>query len=233
MSHPVVLFDLDHTLLDSDAALAAAYVDAAHVGGLDDAERWRAPFERINHDLWRAVERGEISPNDVRVRRFEALLLEVDPERSRESIGSIATDMAEAFVAGLVEHAELFPGAVGLLEHVGGRQLGLVTNGIGMVQRGRLARLGLEATFETVVISGELGVAKPDPTIFRRALSDLGEPAEDSVVMVGDNWGSDITGALNAGLDSIWLTADARHPDPPQPSVRVARSLDEVVALLD
>jgi len=231
MTHPTVLFDFDHTLIDSDRALALAYVDAAEAGAIADPERWRSTFEEINHALWRGVERGALSANEVKHRRFEALLIEVgatDPA----SMSAVADDMAEAFVVGLVEHIEFLPGAVELLDGVGARQLGLVTNGIGRVQRGRLERLGLVDHFETVVISGERGVAKPDPAIFGHALAELGNPSIDDVVMVGDNWSSDIQGALNAGLASIWLAGGDQPTEPPPESVRVAATLTEVAVLL-
>jgi len=231
MTHATVLFDFDHTLIDSDRALALAYVDAAEAGDIEDPERWRPRFEEINHALWRAVERSEISPNEVKHRRFEALLTEVgatDPA----SVPAVADDMAEAFVIGLIEHIEFLPGAAEVLEGVRSRQVGLVTNGIGRVQRGRLERLGLVDHFETVVISGELGVAKPDPAIFEHALGELGQPAIGDVVMVGDNWSSDIQGALNAGLASIWLAGSEQPPEPRPASVRVAATLAEVAVLL-
>ena len=68
-SYDVVLFDLDHTLLDSDASHAAA-IDAALVSVVDRTampiDEIRAAFTRLNDALWRGVERGEVNPNDVK-----------------------------------------------------------------------------------------------------------------------------------------------------------------------
>ena len=231
MIYSTILFDFDHTLIDSDRALGLSYLDAAAAGGIIEPELWRTRFKEINHGLWRAVERGEISANEVKRRRFEDLLIEVEAAGAG-SVSASADDMAEAFVVGLVEHIKFLPGAAELLEEVADRQLALVTNGIGRVQRSRLDRLGLTEHFETVVISGELGIAKPDPAIFGHALDELGRPATEQVVMVGDNWSSDIQGALNAGVSSIWLAAGEDPPEPTPASVQVAATLSDVTVLL-
>ena len=96
-------------------------------------------------------------------------------------------------------------------------ELGLVTNGIAEVQRAKIARLGLSRWFDAISISGELGVAKPDPAIFDHALSQCTSAAaipRTSVLMVGDSVGSDIRGAERAGLSSCWLRPDATAEAP-------------------
>ncbi|MEM1334150.1 MAG: HAD-IA family hydrolase [Actinomycetota bacterium] len=213
-----VLFDLDHTLLDSDTSLSEAYVAATASVGLADPESLRARFAEINDALWREVEQGRLCPDDVKTRRFEQLLevAEVVGDRT-----ALASQMAEAFVVGLIEHGELYDGALELLDAVSDRPTALVTNGIGRVQRGRLERLGIGDAFDAVVISGELDVAKPDPRIFDRALSSLGDPARSTTAMVGDNWGSDVVGASAAGLQAVWFDRHgATPPDEPAGVVR-------------
>ena len=71
MRYDTLLFDLDHTLLDSYASEQAAFRAAMAGAGLEDPHRYFPEYERINHALWAAVERGEIGPEDVRVTRFE------------------------------------------------------------------------------------------------------------------------------------------------------------------
>ncbi len=211
MSFGTILFDLDHTLLDSDTSLDQAYLAAATTAAIDEPASHRTMFEEINDELWRAVERAEISPNDVRIRRFETLLGRLG--RGDES-PELAPRMAEAFVAGLIEHGELYPGVLELLADLGDRPVALVTNGIGAVQRGRLVRLGLADRFDVVAISGELGMSKPGRPIFDHVLADLGEPDRSDVVMVGDNWSSDIVGAQRAETAAVWFN----HRRSPAPS---------------
>ena len=142
MAFPTVLFDLDHTLLDSDASFDAAFDAAALEAGLAATTTHRRRFDEINHALWRQVEAGEIGPDDVRLRRFTAFVEEFE-------LDAAPHDLAETFVVALAECGELYPGVDELLRSLAGRvALGLVTNGIGSVQRGRLSRLGLEDVFD-------------------------------------------------------------------------------------
>ena len=139
-----------------------------------------------------------MTPGQVKVRRFEEFLgslgVDADP-------GELAVRYAEE----LGGHGELYPGANELLDAAASvAVLGLVTNGLGEVQRARLTRLGLDRRFAAVSISGELGVAKPDPAIFAHTLGQLGT-GTDGAVMIGDNLSSDIAGGIAAGIDTIWF----------------------------
>ena len=71
------MLDLDHTLLDSDTSLTEAFGDAMAVVG-QDVDGHYATFDGINRDLWRAVERGELTPPQVHVARFEQLITELE-----------------------------------------------------------------------------------------------------------------------------------------------------------
>ena len=84
-----------------------------------------------------------------------------------------------------------------------GLKMGLVTNGPITSQQPKIDGLGIAGYFETVLISGAEGVFKPDPEIFRRAVSRLGVAAEETV-MVGDNPEADIGGARSFGMKAIW-----------------------------
>lgn len=203
MSEPLryttVLFDLDHTLLDSDASEQAAFAATMQSIDVEATTEVFAVYHGINQALWRRVEAGEVSPNDVKFRRFEQLLSELgvvgDPH-----------EMGATFVQGLADNGDLYDGARSLLGSLSGRvRMGLVTNGIGAVQRGRIARLDLGGYFEVIAISGELHMSKPDPAIFDHVLSEMEVTDRSGVVMVGDNLASDIAGAVNAGIDSIWF----------------------------
>ena len=206
MPYTTVLFDLDHTLMDSDASHDAAFDVTMRGIGVDDPQAVFEVFDRINQALWRRVERHEISPNEVKSLRFRRLLDEL-------GLDGDPVEMGAQFAGGLTDHGELFEGAAGLLTELATRcRLALVTNGIGPVQRGRLDRLGLGDAFEVVSISGELGISKPGRAIFDHTLDELGVSDRNSTVMVGDSLVSDIQGGINAGLDTIWFNPGATVP---------------------
>ena len=82
--------------------------------------------------------------------------------------------------------------------------LALVTNGLSEVQRTRIERLDLGRYFDAVVISSEVGAAKPSTEIFDLAFELLGSPAKASALMVGDSLTSDIQGGINYGIATCW-----------------------------
>lgn len=143
-------------------------------------------------------------------------------DRALERIGAPARHvrpLVAAFRA--VRPAELtpYPGVVRALAALRTRvPVGLVTDGDVTGQRSKLAALGLADCFDVVVFSDEAGRAfrKPHPAPFRRALTGLGLPAPD-VVMIGDRPDKDIAGALAAGMRAVRVTTGeyATRPDHP------------------
>ena len=88
--------------------------------------------------------------------------------------------------------------------------LAVISNGLGEVVYARLARLGLSDYFDAVVVSSEVGVAKPNPAIFEAAFERLGSPDKATTLMVGDSLTSDIAGGSAFGIDTCWY-----NPPPP------------------
>ncbi len=226
MSYDVVLFDLDHTLFDSVASEREAYGVALSGAGVEDPGRHFDQYHLINTALWGAVERGEISVETLRVRRFVELAVAIDA-------GYDAASVADVFSEQLGSCGAMYPGAVELLGRLRGLvQLGLVTNGVSSTQRARIERGEVADFFDAVAVSSELGVAKPSPVIFDHVLGELGSPNRSSVLMVGDSLTSDIAGAHNSGLDSCWFNPDRRsHTGPHEPHHEVA-SLDTVEGIV-
>ena len=111
-------------------------------------------------------------------------------------------------------------------------RLALVTNGAPDVQREKLAGTTLAPRFGAIVISAELGIAKPDPRIFAHALRAIGADREGAV-MVGDSLTRDVEGARRAGLRSIWIDRGDVTPSPEDavPDARVT-ALSQIRASL-
>ena len=126
-----------------------------------------------------------------------------------------------------------FAGAVSLLSALKGKvKLGIITNGFTALQQTRLERTGFRDYFDLLVISEQVGVAKPDPRIFDYALEQAQNPDRSRVLMVGDTAESDILGGINAGLSTCWLNANGRAlPEGINPTWTVT-SLTELEQLL-
>ena len=181
MNFSAVLFDLDGTLHDR-AATVRRYL-AGHVRRFDlpagYAERWT-----VLDDL------GYRSKPEVYRRLVQELALTHSPE---------------VLLGDWYTHGKLTPG---LMPHAHetlselrrrGLRLGLVTNGRSEGQRSTLAGLNLQDAFDTVLISEELNIGKPDPRIYTRALEQLGVQAAQTL-FVGDSPTNDVLGPQQAGM---------------------------------
>jgi len=221
------LLDLDHTLFDSDASELAAFSQAIALAGTAAIDGHADAFRRINLELWAAVERGELTPQVVKTLRFERLVAEAALEADHAA-------MAHAYATGLASCGELYPGARDVLrmlrEHA---SLALVTNGLSEVQRVRIERTGILELFDAVVISAEVGTAKPAKEIFDIAFEMLGGPARASAIMVGDNLASDIMGGSNYGIATCWYNPRQRPAGPDAGFSHQIRALEELAAFVD
>jgi HAD superfamily hydrolase (TIGR01509 family) len=102
------------------------------------------------------------------------------------------------------------PDSHSVLEHLHGRyRLGVVSNSDGTVAA-TFAKLGLDRWFQVIVDSEVVGVAKPDPAIFRHALEPLGSVPERTV-FIGDSYALDVRGAQRAGIRPILLDPHGLH----------------------
>lgn len=224
--YPWLLFDADDTLFDYRVAEASA-ISAAFAGhGIDVRDEWLSAYQEVNARAWRALEQGTITQARLRIQRFEELFavlkLDLDP-----------TAFSTAYLAQLAKQAHLIEGALEVVEALRpAHRLAIITNGLADVQRPRLARSPLAAVVDVVVISEEVGVAKPDPAIFGLALEGMGRPAKRDVLVIGDSLSSDIAGGMAAGLDTCWFNPRALpRRDGVSPTYEIRR-LDELPAIV-
>jgi 2-haloacid dehalogenase len=202
------LFDADNTLFDYDRAEAEALDEtvAEAIAGVPP-EKARSAYRLINAGYWKRFEQAEVSREELKVGRFSDLLAAL-------GVGGDARAMADGYLVRLSRKAYFLPHAREVVESLA-RTAGLclVTNGFASVQRGRMEASGIEGCFTAILISEDLGFAKPDPRFFHRACAELRlAPAE--VLCVGDSPASDIGGALSAGVDACWYAPDgSQWPD--------------------
>ncbi|WP_162890186.1 HAD family hydrolase [Streptomyces olivoreticuli] len=144
-----------------------------------------------------------------------------------------AADLHARYLDRMPELAEPDPDVQAMLVELrkAGWRLGVVTNGTVRHQMQKILRTGLYDLVDTVVISGEVGVHKPDARIFRHAMARIGAEPGPKSAMVGDSLRDDITGAQNAGLTTVWVShgRPLPHPGPfPHHVVRTVTEAPEV-----
>ena len=208
MKYEYLLIDNDNTLMDFNAAEAKALVDVLNAHGLPTEDATIHTYHEINDALWKALERGETTQPLLKVERFRQLLAYL----GRADIEPAA--MGAEYAAGLGNHADLLPGAADFMHAVHGKmKIALVSNGVSAIQRSRLAKCPLTPLFDAIVISEEVGVAKPDPRLLEVALEQLGCTDKSAAVMMGDSLSADIAAANNAGVDSIFFSLKGNASD--------------------
>jgi 2-haloacid dehalogenase len=206
------LIDADNTIFDYDRAEREALAGTLAEAGLEPTPAIREAYRRINDGFWRAFEQGAVTQEGLKVERFRQLLAETAPDcRTDPAV------LSRRYLELLAMQVHLLPHAASAIADLAGRAaLGLATNGIPEVQRGRLGRSGLASCFRTVLISGEIGIAKPDPRFFLLGAERLGLPLSE-VLCVGDVPATDIRGARAAGMASCWVAAPGTVWPPGEP----------------
>jgi len=207
-----VLFDIDGTLVEYERTpgdLLPLAFEAAGVDPFFDAADYEARYGEF------AEESEDVQ--DLRERCFAAIARERgrDPEVGRAVARAYATERDHTRV-------DLLPGAESVLDTLDDRySLAAVTNGGPGMQGRKLAAVGLEDRFETVVHAGYETAAKPAAEPFQVALESLGV-APGRSVYVGNSLEADVAGANRAGVRSVWFDRDGAADPEPEPHGRVS-----------
>jgi putative hydrolase of the HAD superfamily/5'-nucleotidase len=199
-SYDWILFDADDTLFHVDAFGGLRRMFAGY--DTEFTEQHYLEYQEVNVSLWVDYQNGAITAKQLQHTRFN---------NWAEKLQTPAQQLNTAYMAALADISTPLDGANSLLHALKGRaRLGIITNGFTALQQVRLERTGLRHHFDVLVVSEEVGVAKPHRDIFDHALTLMGQPARNNVLMVGDNPDSDIAGGLNAGLQTCWLNVNNR-----------------------
>lgn len=201
-----ILFDADGTLFDYDAAETAALTASFANIGRSFPPEYSNIYREINGRMWMDLERGTTTQARIRVERFEELFKAI-------GIDSDPVLFGDDYLTNLANRTELIDGAakvVAALAKVS--RLMLMTNGIAGVQRPRFAASSIRSHFADIVISEEVGAAKPDRRIFDTAFARMGNPPKSDVLIVGDSLTSDIKGGVDYGIDACWFNPSGLPP---------------------
>jgi putative hydrolase of the HAD superfamily len=205
-----VLFDLDDTLHDDSRAYRAAARmaadDVARAHGIA-ADVLASAYDREVARFWGnlTAEHLSVGIDDSRTQMwYDALRAAGIDDRA------LAKTTAAAYSRYRADVLELAPGALALVETLRARgcKIGIVTNGFAATHHEKIARLGLTERVDAVFLADEMGMVKPDPGVFRHAMSRLGSTPERTA-MVGDRYDRDISGALQLGLFTVLIDVHA------------------------
>ncbi|MDC5706193.1 pyrimidine 5'-nucleotidase [Vibrio europaeus] len=203
MKYDWILFDADETLFHFDAFKGMQLMFSRK--GIDFTQGDFEHYQKINKPLWVDYQNGAITAHELKHTRFKEWA---------DKLETTTSELNSSFLEAMADICTVLPGAKELMEAIhGNARMGIITNGFTDLQAIRLEKTGMSQYFEHVIISEEVGVAKPDTAIFSHALEKMGMPCKSKVLMVGDNQHSDILGGLNFGIETCWLNSNGMEQD--------------------
>lgn len=214
--YDILLLDADDTVFDFCAAERIAFFQTMKWAGIDADDRLYATYSAINERHWKALERGELTREQVLFGRYAVFLetcgLTGDPDA-----------LNGYYMEALSTCDILFPDSLESLEALSeNHRIYFVTNGNAGVQRGRFNKSPVMRYVDDFFISGEIGYEKPDIRYFEAIFQKIPNFDRAQALLVGDSPTSDLAGAARAGLDSCYVDRRGKKlPSDIMPTYRV------------
>jgi YjjG family noncanonical pyrimidine nucleotidase len=203
-----VFFDLDHTLWDyetnSKETLLELYASYdLRLRGVYDFESFHERFKIVNTALWELYDRGEINSEIIRRERFKQILEHFSAYEEK-----LSADISNDYLHTCPKKCNLMPGAIETLNYLSDKYtLAVITNGFEEIQNTKLCSGKLQHYFKHIITSQKAGHKKPAKEIFEYAMKANSVVARQSI-MIGDNLITDIGGAKNASIDTVFYNPD-------------------------
>jgi putative hydrolase of the HAD superfamily len=190
-----IVFDLDDTLIDRNQTMANALHDQ---------------YIRFAKELF-PLSRDRFIESNLRYQRFgyvSAFEAYKNVVAEDDILGISPEDLYSDLLTRYGDQPVLCEGVISVLEPLFPiYKLAIITNGIDVWQKKKLSQSGIQKYFQTVIISENVGIKKPDAKIFLVCLGELGVSPEE-MVYIGDNPVLDIQAARNCGIHAIYLRTD-------------------------
>ena len=199
------LFDLDQTLMDFHASERKALGLVLEENGLSYSDEIYSAFKECNKRLWLELEKQTITRTELFTTRFNYIF-----EKCGASPAGLDPLKVNAdFIKTMSVNGVLLDGALDFVQKLRREMVGskiyIVSNGATINAKGRIASSGLGEFLDGVFVSEEMGVAKPAKEFFDIVLDSIKAPKE-SCIVIGDSLSSDMLGAKNYSLASVWFT---------------------------
>lgn len=223
MKYQWVLFDADETLFSFNSYFGLKAMLARYQ--IDFSEQDYQDFQAINKPLWVAYQNNEITAQDIQTRRFAKLSEQtgVEPFRLNQELMAEMALISQP-LAGVTETLNALYGKV---------KMGIITNGFTELQQKRLDNTQMSHFFDIVVISEQIGAAKPDRQVFDYAFALMDEFDRTKILMVGDTLASDILGGNNSGIDTCWLnTFNLKNETNIKPTYEI-NTLNQIIEIVE
>lgn len=200
MKYKYLLFDADNTLFDFNKAERKAFLSLSEIDdGVFNEENYTV-YHEINDQLWKKLERKEITKTELRSARFIELYRALGRSVTCELINRITS----LYPLRLALGCELTEGALDVVAHLSKNfQIYIVTNGITEVQTKRLELSEINGYIEKMFVSEAVGCEKPDKRYFDYVRNCIGDSDKSRYLVIGDSLTSDMDGAIAFGMDCV------------------------------
>jgi 5'-nucleotidase len=209
--YKLLLFDLDDTLLNSDwfkTGLIQTLSEHPLTKNLDAALFLEKKL-RVPSHLIEKLKNREFTPQEFRRTRWKHAFSHFEMTPDDEIINGIENLFLQKGFSCINQDPSLIQLLMDLRKHY---ELGIVTNAL-YDPRQKVHQMGLSKVFpnETIFCSEELGLRKPDLELYHAPLKFFGIKPEESI-FIGDSWIHDVAGAIDAGIDAIWINSRGAVP---------------------
>lgn len=226
MRYQWILFDLDNTIYDFDRSSKDALQNTFDHFSIPHTEENIQTYKQINHQCWTDFENGKMDFATLRNIRFELFTERIGVKVKPSSMG-------DHYLYLLSQADHMIEGALPLLQDLRPRaKMAVVTNGLKEVKRPQLSRPAINQYFDAIVISEEIGIAKPHRGFFEHTFDLIKHPDKSDVIIIGDNLNSDIKGGNDFGISTCWYNPTGKTNDTTvQPDTEI-QHLHEFLAVL-
>lgn len=199
MKYDILLFDVDNTLLDFDANEKESFKSMILEKGEEYSEELYETYKKMNQKMWEAVERGEVTIDDVLYTRFSKLM-----KMYGKNVDGVEYENTYRFY--LNQGIQEMPNVNEVLTELKKNyRLYVITNGIRETQESRMKRSGLVKYFEDIFISESIGANKPSSEFFDYVKKNIAGFDQSKTLIIGDSLTSDIKGGNLYGIDTCWF----------------------------
>ena len=223
-----IFFDLDHTLWDFDKNSDLTFFKILKKNDISiDVSKFLNFYHPINRKYWVMYRENKVSKADLRYYRLSDTFKKLNYDISDNLINQLAID----YIEHLSDFNHLIPDTLTVLDLLKSKyKMHIITNGFKEVQKRKLQKSDLIQFFETVTISEDVGVKKPHKLIFDQALTAANANVKNSI-MIGDNFNTDILGALGGGMKAIYFDFHKTN-EKEREDVIIVKSLKEIISIL-
>lgn len=200
----IIFIDLDMTVLDFKKAESEALKRTLLKFKIEPDEEKIRSYSFINDMLWKELEKGLVTRDELQVKRFDIFL-------KKHGFFVNPADVNEHYKRCLGQGHWFMDGAEELLKALYKKhRLFIASNGTKSVQTGRIESAGIKKYFEDIFLSEDIGFDKPQTRFFDECFKRISGFDKSDAIILGDSLSSDIQGGINAGIKTCWFNPEKK-----------------------